>query len=257
MSVINGMLGLMIYGVAKALFMILDFIIQLIETLVLFVRSITKGCLALISMGGCLFILLFAGPLGFRLLTDPYALLTLVFVLSFPKFGTRLASFLKYLKYVSTEFLFNLSNHLMDSKKYKFKSFSEYKMDYKRAEEQRIRKEQLRYQEQQRQWEEQFTKQWHQQSSQSWQGCYGGQGSYSNGFVNSTAEFKKKYEKSCDILGVTYNSDKSLIKLAFRKKAKVYHPDLSKDPDTVKKFQEINDANEFLNDDNIEKYKSL
>ena len=43
---------------------------------------------------------------------------------------------------------------------------------------------------------------------------------------------------------------------AYRKLAKKYHPDLNKEPGAKEKFQEINDAYEFLSEENIKKYKN-
>ena len=256
MSVIKKVLGKIIYAIAKAISVVMNSLIQLIETMVLFIRSITKGCLALLSMGGCLVVLLFAGPLGIRILTDPYALFTVLFFMIFPMVGAKLVSHMKYIKYVTTEFLFNLANYLIDGKNYRYKAFNEYKLAYKKAEQERQTQEQRRYYEQQRKWGEQFKQQWHQQSSQRGQGYYGGQGSYGHGYANTNVDFKTKYQKSCNVLGVAYDADKNLIKLAYRKKAKEYHPDLSKASDATKMFQEINDAYEFLSDENLQRYKT-
>lgn len=70
-------------------------------------------------------------------------------------------------------------------------------------------------------------------------------------------EFKQKYEKSCDILDLPYDTDKYQVKLAYRKKAKENHPDINRSPDATSKFQEINDAYGFLSDENIERYKRM
>ena len=53
------------------------------------------------------------------------------------------------------------------------------------------------------------------------------------------------------------NADKYEIRLAYKKLAKKYHPDLNPDKDTTQIFQEINAANDFLNDENIARYKSM
>ncbi len=79
MSVIKKIIGKIVYAAAKTLSVIMDSLIQLIETIVLLIRSITKGLIALISMGGCLIFLFFVGPLGIRILMNPVALLTLLF----------------------------------------------------------------------------------------------------------------------------------------------------------------------------------
>ncbi|SMB80780.1 DnaJ domain-containing protein [Desulfonispora thiosulfatigenes DSM 11270] len=252
MSLIKKIIGKAIYVIAKALDVLMDSLIQIIETMVSFIisltKSITKGCFALLSMGGCLIVLLFASSLTIRVLMDPFALFIVVFLLAFPVLGTRLVSYLKYLKYITTEFLFNLANYLMDQKKYQYKAFNEYKVAYKKAEEERRREEQRHFYEQQRKREEQFKQQWYQQNSQRWQGSYGNYSGYGDSYINPSVDLKTKYKKSCDILGVPYDADKEQFKMAYRKKAKEYHPDLNKDPDAAKKFQEIKDAYEFLND---------
>ena len=118
-------------------------------------------------------------------------------------------------------------------------------------EDDRIRKERQRRQaEQQREWEERF-KQWYEYQNS--QRTYDNQ----NMYTNPTSEFKSKYEQSCDILGVNYNADKYQIKLAYRKKAKEYHPDLNKSPNATEMFQKINNAYDFLSDANIDRYNSM
>ena len=82
-------------------------------------------------------------------------------------------------------------------------------------------------------------------------------GSYQNGYggVNDLG-FKEKYEKAASLLGISTNTDIYEVKLAYRKLAKKYHPDLNKEPGAKEKFQEINDAYEFLSEENIKKYKN-
>lgn len=120
----------------------------------------------------------------------------------------------------------------------------------------RRREQQKRQAEQQRLWEERF-KQWYE-----YQQFQGGnartEGDFSGqSFVNPSIEFKNKYEKCCDLLEVPYDSDIYQIKLAYRKKAKTYHPDTNPSPNATKLFQEINNAYEFLSVDNMERYKSI
>jgi len=50
------------------------------------------------------------------------------------------------------------------------------------------------------------------------------------------------------ILGVDRSADDAAIKSAYRKLAKEYHPDTSKDPDAEAKFKEINEAYDTLKD---------
>ena len=49
------------------------------------------------------------------------------------------------------------------------------------------------------------------------------------------------------VLGVSENASKEEIKRAFRKKAKIYHPDINKSPNANEKFLEIQRAYEELN----------
>lgn len=254
MNIINNLLGKIIYFIAKSISVVLDSIIRLIVTIVIFIKSVSKGLLVLLSMGGCLFFIFFA-TWGLRILLDPVGLLIVMFFIVFPVLASIFISKLKYFKYVVTEYLFNLSNYVTDKNKYTYKSINDYKTAYRKAEEEKIREEQRRQYEQQRQWQEQFFKQhWYQQGSQGNYGGYEGQRGYN---FNPNADFKSKYEKSCDILGIPYNSEKSQIKLAYRKKAKENHPDLNKDPGATRRFQEITDAYEFLSDENIARYRNL
>ncbi|MGL4183839.1 MAG: DnaJ domain-containing protein [Metamycoplasmataceae bacterium] len=51
-----------------------------------------------------------------------------------------------------------------------------------------------------------------------------------------------------DILGVKPTVDGNDLKKAYYKKAKLYHPDICKDKDAGKKFEEVNSAYEILSD---------
>jgi hypothetical protein len=71
------------------------------------------------------------------------------------------------------------------------------------------------------------------------------------------SNLKINMKNVADILGVSYNADKYQIKLAYRKKAKEYHPDINKSPDATKMFQQITDAYEFLSEENISRYRNM
>jgi molecular chaperone DnaJ len=51
-----------------------------------------------------------------------------------------------------------------------------------------------------------------------------------------------------DVLGVDKNADQPTIKSAFRKLAKQYHPDVSKEENAEAKFKEVQEAYEVLSD---------
>jgi molecular chaperone DnaJ len=51
-----------------------------------------------------------------------------------------------------------------------------------------------------------------------------------------------------DVLGIPKNASTEDIKTAFRKLARQYHPDVSKEPDAEEKFKEINEAYGVLSD---------
>ncbi|MBU5256934.1 J domain-containing protein [Tissierella praeacuta] len=263
MNILKKLWGKFLYGIASIISIIFDVFISIVGFIVGIVINIGKGFLTLISMGGCLLIII----LGPALLLNPITFFIILFLVIFPILGTKFISYLKYIKYMITEFLFDHADNFINGKKAQFNSFNEYGNKYKKMEEEKRRREQQRRQEEeQRQWEERF-RQWNEyQNSQRRNSGYGGyntyggnyqNNNYGNSYVNPSIEFKSKYEKSCDLLEVGYNADKYEIKLAYRKKAKEYHPDLNKSPNATKIFQEINNAYEFLSDDNIERYKNI
>lgn len=53
-----------------------------------------------------------------------------------------------------------------------------------------------------------------------------------------------------EVLGVSKNATEAEIKSAFRKLAKKYHPDVSKEPDAAEKFKEAQEAYAVLSDSN-------
>ena len=66
---------------------------------------------------------------------------------------------------------------------------------------------------------------------------------------------KEYFEKDLyEILGITYEADIAKIKSAYRKKARVCHPDVNNNtPESIREFKEITEAYEFLIDENKRK----
>ena len=254
MFLIKNLVSKIVYGTAKTLEIVFEGLIQLIANIIVLAKNLAIGCFTLISMGGCLFFLLIAGPLGIAIFSNPLGLFLLAILILMPIYGARFAVYLKYVKYITTEYLYNLANYLKDEANYR--PFNEFKIAYQKAEEERIRREQYYYYERQRQWEERIRQQWEQSFQGRQGGYYGGQWDYGTNF-NPNLGFKNEYEKSCEILGVPYNADKAQIRTAYRRKAKEYHPDLNKAPTAAQMFNEINKAYEFLSEENIQRYKSL
>ena len=52
-----------------------------------------------------------------------------------------------------------------------------------------------------------------------------------------------------EILGVSRDASKDDLRAAYRRLARKYHPDVSKDEDAEDRFKEINEAYQVLNDD--------
>ena len=52
-----------------------------------------------------------------------------------------------------------------------------------------------------------------------------------------------------EVLGVGRSASKDEIKKAYRRLAREYHPDVSKEAETEAKFKEVNEAYEVLSDE--------
>lgn len=264
MNMLNKFTGNITYAFARVLEVILNILISIADFMVGFVKNVARGFAALLGMGGCLLIFFLISPFGLFILFNPVTILVILFLIIFPILGTKFVSYLKYIRYTTTEYLYDRADFLISGKKEEFKSFNEYGNKYKKMEEEKQSKErEKRRAEQQREWEERF-KQWSQyqnfggsNGSYNSSGWNGNNGYGGNTYVNPSIAFKDKYRKSTDLLGVPLETDKYQVKLAYRQKAKQFHPDINKAPDATKRFQEINDAYDFLSDENIERYKSM
>lgn len=204
---------------------------------------------------------IFAMPLILVFILTPGGItlaLTIAFILLLPFLGRKGSSWLKYAKYVVTEYLYAKSDYYRFGRGSGKGSFSDYSNAYKRKQEEEFEKERQRQREEQNAyWNQVFEEFFRQNGSYNGQGGYtGGYGGYQSSY-NPMGDFKSKYEKSCDILGVSYSTDIYEVKLNYRKLAKKYHPDLNKEPGADEKFKEITEAYDFLSEDNIKRYKNL
>jgi DnaJ-domain-containing protein 1 len=208
-------------------------------------------------MGGCLIVFLLIGPVGVWLLQNPIVLVILILIVTFPILGAILLGKLQDYQVVSERYLFGLAEYLKDPEHHTRRSYKYYKQAFQNQKAEQARREWERRAREQRMWEERF---------RSYGGGFGagygqrtGPYGYSAGSSagNPYVDFKSKYEKSCATLGIPVTTEESRIKLAYRKKAKQYHPDVNQAADATAKFQEISEAYEFLNEDNIRRYKGM
>ncbi|WP_350342308.1 DnaJ domain-containing protein [Proteinivorax tanatarense] len=239
-------LGKLLFIISSVFLLFFNALIWLTDTVVSFVKGIAKIVIVFLTRGGCLLLLI----AFVVVIIQPTVLLFLLFLTLFPILGSIILYYLRYIRYSVTEYLFDRADYFSNGVYYKFDTFAEYRQDFKNKEQERKRREQQRrFAEHQRAWEERFN-QWYGYQRTYSNSSYGGQ--YS---TNPSGDFKQRYEKSCDVLGVDYTADKSQIKAAYRKKARQYHPDLNKSENAAEMFKKISSAYEFLNDENIEKYK--
>lgn len=265
----NNLKGNFYKAVGKLLDFILTVFIVIVNLMVDLFSSIRHIIGIVLSMGGCLIYFFIFNP--FILYRHSYILVIAMLAVIVPILGRISVSYLKYAHYIITEFFYDRADYyLLGNRKYK--EFSEYSRKYfEDQEKERIRREEERRKEEEKAWNERFKnfggftwttfdgfedfEDFFGENFGNYQGGYenfGGNNSYNVGIG-----FKQKYEESCNILGVNYNADKYEIKLAYRKKAKEYHPDINKSQGATEMFQKINSAYEFLNDSNIERYKNL
>lgn len=237
MNFLKRIVGKCIYGLAKLVEFTMNTVISGIELVINLIKGFFKGFLILLSMGGCLLFFVLLTPLGIRLILDPSALFIFILLMVFPILGVRFIEYIKYVRFITTEYLYNTSSHFISGLKYR--PFKAYKEDYIRAKREAERRERERQYQQQKAWEERFRQQW---SGFGQSGDFRGSGQTSFGYDNSTS----KRRESLELLGVSSEADANEIKSAYRKLAKKYHPDVNKEPDAKEKFQRVTEAYEFL-----------
>lgn len=246
-------------GINKILGKILEFIGKLIDgffnVVIIAVEIMVRIAKSAFGIFG---LLLFLGPFAFLIFFQPVVFLLIISLALISFLGNKGIIYLKYLRYMTTEYIFDRADRLMYDRQVRYDSFMEYGNRYWQMEAERKQREARKRQEEaERRFRESFFGQWENFEQGQWQGQYtGGQGT-GYGPVNQGLGFKQEYEKSCDLLGVVYSATKEDIRSAYRRKAKEYHPDINKDENATEMFQKINDANTFLSDENIQKYKNL
>ena len=266
----NKAIGIIIDNFLKALIYIFNGLVNLFY-------SIRQLIGLVFSMGGCLILLFIFNPIVFfALILNPFILTTLVLVVGVPILGKIAVSYLKYVHYMATEYFYDKADYYILGRKKSFEKMEDYGRKYR----EKIEKERLKREEQRRKEQAEYQKRYggyytfnnfddfeeffkenfggYTNYRGSYQGNYNGgyQGNYQGqSYQNVGGSFKSQYESACDILGVSYSADKYEIRLAYRKMAKMYHPDVIKEAGATEMFQKINNAYEFLNDKNIERYK--
>lgn len=262
MNFIKKVFGKIVLFFSLIISKILDFLIFITSITVNLISGVFELVLPVLLLGGC-GIFFFFPVISLIFFSPLFILLFFLFIVA-PIVGRKIVSLLKYGQYVIVEYLNDYGNYLIGLKNNReYTSFKGYSDKYKTMREEYQRQERENaYRQQQEQFKEQF-RQWSEYFNQRY-GSYTGneQGYYGNnqGYYRSEnleSEFKAEYERNCDLLEVSYNADKYEIKLAYRKMAKKYHPDINKAYDATEKFQKINQAFEFLNEDNIERYKRI
>ncbi|MCD1146727.1 DnaJ domain-containing protein [Peptoniphilus sp. KCTC 25270] len=236
-------------------------LIFIVSLLVQIFKSVQQVIISLFLFGGCLVFFLFLLPLGMsRRSIGPFGLLFIIFL--FPLIGTVAVSYLKYLQYMITEYFYEKADYHLLGKNVTYEKMGDYGKRYQRKikeEQEKAREEAFRKQFEDFLGGAQF--QWHygpfdQGFDDFSRGYQGQQGGYYQQ-TQSPSGFKVKYEEAARTLGVPVTADKYEIKLAYRKLAKMYHPDINKNPNATQMFQQINDAYEFMSDENIARYKRM
>lgn len=247
--------GKVLHGFATFLGNIFTILINIMNVITMTFVGI-RQVLMLLFLFGCSSFFFFP----FIALAIPRKWWTVIFIiLIIPILGPKFISMLKYGNYTLTEWMYDRADSLITGKKVGYESLSDYSNKYKfeREKERRRQAEEAaraQQEEMNRRFEEMFRGFTYTTFNQGdWQ-SYDTGSAYSN--ITSDIGFKEKYEKACDTLGLDYQTDIYQVKLNYRKLAKKYHPDINKDANATEIFQKVNDAYEFLSEENINKYKS-
>lgn len=259
---------------------IIDYTLQgliYIFTVLVNIFSSIKQLFGLVfSAAGCLILFFIFNPFFLAALLRSPLFWIGVLSLIVPIIGTIAVSYLKYIHYMATEYFYDKADFYILGRTAAYKRMEDYGNKYREnLERERLKREQERRKRQEEEFRRQFGNfgegaQWGSWTFGSFEdfeqffgqtqsgGYYNGYGQQSgNQSYQAPNSFKNQYESACDVLGIPYTADKYEIKLSYRKMAKIYHPDLNKAEDAAEKFKQINNAYEFLSDENIARYKNL
>ena len=150
----NKILGYFYKGLGKFFDLLLTLLIVIVNIAVDLFSAVRRFLLYIISMGGCLIILLLLNPFAWRGLSQNNWLYTLiVLALIVPLLGNVSESFLKYAHYMVTEFFYDRADHYLLGKENEFENISGYGRAYwEKKERERLRQEE----EKRKQREEEF-----------------------------------------------------------------------------------------------------
>ena len=248
-------LGKILHGLATGLGTFFNVLINIMNVIVVTFEGI-RQLLFMIFVFGCSTIFIF--PIIPLLL--PKEVMYFIFAVIFiPILGPKFISFLRYINYTLTEWMYDRADTMITGQKVGYESISDYSNKYKYEQEQmrrRQREEEARRQQEEmnRRFEEIVRNFGGYQNSRTYNQGYN-QGGYSGYTGVNNIGFKEKYEEACEILGLSVDTDIYQVKLNYRKLAKKYHPDINKDPGATEMFTKVNEAYEFLTEENIKKYK--
>ncbi len=261
--------GKILYGIARFLEVLLDGLISLngiiLRVMETFKKLILGVFIGVILVLGTLTLgILFFAPLAIATIIHLFPFFRLMIIILILRYLMEyLDKGLRLLKYSLTEYLYDKAGYFSAGSTRKFTKIRDYGRDYLRIKEEQKRAEEearKRAEEEARRREEERFRNFYEQQFNfggytNFNDFTGQAGGYS---PTSSSTFKKEFEDACDVLGLAYNDcSKETVRKAYREMAKKYHPDLNKSPDATEMFQKVNNANEFLTEENINRYRNM
>lgn len=264
MSIMDKIKGKTFLAIGKTIDVVFDILIKILMVLMDLTKGLSRIIVGILGAVGLLLVGFLFLPMFLLVLFNIPIVIALILLALLPVLAKSLVKEFSYLQEVLTEYFYDKADEILDDKKARFKTLREYKEEYKRREYEEFERRQRQAYEEQRRREEEFNKRIFEEFFGNFTGGNFG-GGYSSGGYNTGGQgpssmgygFKDMYEKSCDVLEVPYSSDFNTIKTAYRKKAKEYHPDINKSEGATEMFQKVNNAYEFLTEENVNRYRSM